>query len=109
VETTHCYAVVACEGRADELCKTSHSCRARLFPCCADPLASASSSAKVSANALLNWDATGEALGISFGSAGMSNSNLSVVLSLKISRLSKQIQCTEITVLCCTIITANQV
>ena len=59
VEATHFYAVVACEGMADELCKTAHSCRARLSPCCTDPLSSANSSAEDWANAPLNWDTTG--------------------------------------------------
>lgn len=72
VEATHCYAVVACEGMADELGKTVHSCRARLPPCCADPPASASSSAKGWDKAPFNWGTTGEELGILFGSAWMS-------------------------------------
>lgn len=32
VGASHCYVLVACEGMADELCKTAHSCRARLSP-----------------------------------------------------------------------------
>lgn len=59
VEATHCYAVVACEGMADERCKMVYSCRARLSPCCADPPASASSSAEDWANAQLHWDTAG--------------------------------------------------
>lgn len=59
VEATHCYAAVACEGMADELCKMVYSCRARLSPRCADPPASASSSAEDWANAPLHWDAAG--------------------------------------------------